>query len=42
MGAQLLALDAEDLLALEQAVPADAAVGERYPAQQMAMLDSER
>ena len=42
----LAALDCEltgdDLAALERAVPADAVAGERYPAQQMAMLDSER
>jgi len=31
-----------DSAALERVIPADAAVGERYPAQQMAVLDSER
>jgi aryl-alcohol dehydrogenase-like predicted oxidoreductase len=35
-------LDDEDLAALQQAVPPDAVVGDRYPEQQMAMLDSER
>jgi aryl-alcohol dehydrogenase-like predicted oxidoreductase len=37
-----LQLSAEDLAELRQAIPPDAAAGERYPAQQMAMLDSER
>jgi aryl-alcohol dehydrogenase-like predicted oxidoreductase len=37
-----LTLEPEDLAALEAAVPPDAAAGERYPAAQMAMLDSER
>jgi aryl-alcohol dehydrogenase-like predicted oxidoreductase len=32
----------EDLIAIETAMPADAAAGERYPAAQMAVLDSER
>ncbi|AZP17569.1 aldo/keto reductase [Streptomyces aquilus] len=35
-------LDAADLAAVEAAVPADAAAGERYAPAQMAMLDSER
>ncbi|MER6981883.1 aldo/keto reductase, partial [Streptomyces carpinensis] len=35
-------LDAADLGAIEEAVPADAAAGERYPEAQMAHLDSER
>jgi aryl-alcohol dehydrogenase-like predicted oxidoreductase len=35
-------LSAEDLAALEQAVPKDAAAGERYAPAQMAMLDSEK
>jgi len=35
-------LAAEDLAAIEAAVPAGAAVGDRYPAAQMGMLDSER
>jgi aryl-alcohol dehydrogenase-like predicted oxidoreductase len=42
LGALQLELDADDVAALEQAIPADAAVGERYPQQQMAVLDSER
>ena len=37
-----LKLTAEDLAAIEQAVPKGAAAGERYAAAQMAMLDSER
>ena len=36
------ALDADDLAALERAVPPDAAAGDRYPQAQMAVLDSER
>jgi aryl-alcohol dehydrogenase-like predicted oxidoreductase len=35
-------LDANDLEAIEQAVPADSAAGDRYPEAQMAHLDSER
>ncbi len=35
-------LSAADLAAIEQAVPRDAAAGERYPAAAMAHLDSER
>ena len=35
-------LTADDLAAIERAVPAGAAAGERYDAQQMAILDSER
>jgi aryl-alcohol dehydrogenase-like predicted oxidoreductase len=35
-------LDAEDLVAIEQAVPRDSAAGTRYAAEQMAHLDSER
>ena len=42
LGAADLRLTAEDLAALEQAVPADAVAGERYAGPQMAMLDSER
>jgi aryl-alcohol dehydrogenase-like predicted oxidoreductase len=41
-GAIEIELGSEDLSALEQAVPADAVAGERYPAAQMGMLDSER
>ncbi|MDX2696653.1 aldo/keto reductase [Streptomyces ipomoeae] len=37
-----LTLDASDLAAIEEAVPADAAAGDRYPEAQMAHLDSER
>ncbi|MGW0733807.1 aldo/keto reductase [Streptomyces sp. NPDC002851] len=42
LGAADLTLDPADLDAIEQAVPAGAAAGERYPAAQMAHLDSER
>jgi aryl-alcohol dehydrogenase-like predicted oxidoreductase len=42
LGALELELAADDIAALERAIPPDAAVGERYPAQQMAVLDSER
>ncbi|WP_415950232.1 aldo/keto reductase [Streptomyces sp. KLOTTS4A1] len=42
IGALDVTLDASDLAAIEQAVPAGAASGERYPANQMAHLDSER
>lgn len=42
LGALDIRLDAGDLAAIEQAVPADAAAGERYPSEQMAHLDSER
>jgi aryl-alcohol dehydrogenase-like predicted oxidoreductase len=35
-------LSDEELAAIERAVPADSAAGERYPEQQMALLDSER
>jgi hypothetical protein len=35
-------LTAEDQSRIEAAVPADAAAGARYPAFQMAILDSER
>jgi aryl-alcohol dehydrogenase-like predicted oxidoreductase len=41
LGAQRLELDDQDLAALERAIPPDAAVGDRYPEQQMAVLDSE-
>ncbi|WP_106478893.1 aldo/keto reductase [Phytohalomonas tamaricis] len=37
-----LELGADDLAAIEQAVPADAVAGERYPAAQLKDLDSER
>jgi aryl-alcohol dehydrogenase-like predicted oxidoreductase len=42
LGALELELTAHDLTEIEQAVPADAVVGDRYAAPQMAMLDSER
>ncbi|MEU0003409.1 aldo/keto reductase [Streptomyces sp. NPDC006314] len=42
LGALDVTLDAADLAAIEQAVPADAAAGDRYPTAQMAHLDSER
>ena len=40
--ALMLALTAEDLLRIEQAVPLDAVAGERYAAALMETLDSER
>jgi aryl-alcohol dehydrogenase-like predicted oxidoreductase len=42
LGALEVRLTAEDLAAIDAALPADAAAGERYAAAQMAMLDSER
>ena len=42
LGALELDLDAEDLAALERAIPPDSVVGDRYPEPQMAALDSER
>lgn len=42
LGALDVTLTADDLAAIEAAVPADAAAGERYPSSQMAHLDSER
>jgi aryl-alcohol dehydrogenase-like predicted oxidoreductase len=42
LGALEAELDADDLAALERAVPPGAAAGERYPEAQMAVLDSER
>jgi aryl-alcohol dehydrogenase-like predicted oxidoreductase len=42
LGALEAALDADDLAALERAVPPGAAAGDRYPEAQMAVLDSER
>ncbi|RFU87128.1 aldo/keto reductase [Streptomyces triticagri] len=41
LGALDVTLDAADLAAIEAAVPADSAAGDRYPAAQMAHLDSE-
>ncbi|MFH8571276.1 aldo/keto reductase [Streptomyces sp. NPDC017993] len=42
LGAADYRLDADDLAAIEAAVPVGAAAGDRYPAAQMAHLDSER
>jgi hypothetical protein len=42
LGALELELSADDLAAMEAAVPAAAVAGERYDDQQMAILDSER
>jgi aryl-alcohol dehydrogenase-like predicted oxidoreductase len=42
LGALDLSLGADELAAVERAVPPDAAAGTRYDAHQMAMLDSER
>jgi aryl-alcohol dehydrogenase-like predicted oxidoreductase len=42
LGALEARLDADDLAALERAVPPGAAAGDRYPEAQMAVLDSER
>jgi aryl-alcohol dehydrogenase-like predicted oxidoreductase len=42
LGALDAPLDADDLAALERAVPPGAAAGDRYPQAQMAVLDSER
>jgi aryl-alcohol dehydrogenase-like predicted oxidoreductase len=42
MGALELELAADQIAALERAIPPDAVAGERYPAPQMAALDSER
>jgi aryl-alcohol dehydrogenase-like predicted oxidoreductase len=42
LGALEAELDADDLAALERAVPPGAAAGDRYPEAQMAVLDSER
>lgn len=42
LGAVEIELGAADLAAIEAAVPASAVAGERYDAQQMAILDSER
>jgi len=42
LGALNVRLTSQDLAAIEQAVPADAAAGDRYNAAQMAHLDSER
>jgi aryl-alcohol dehydrogenase-like predicted oxidoreductase len=42
LGTLELELSADELAELERAIPPDAAAGERYPEQQMAVLDSER
>src|SRR5437660_1662827 len=42
LGALELELGEDELAAIERAVPPDAVAGERYPEQQMAILDSER
>ena len=42
LGAERLELSTDEQTELERAIPPDAAVGDRYPAQQMAALDSER
>ncbi|MFD5735282.1 aldo/keto reductase [Streptomyces sioyaensis] len=42
LGSLDVTLDADDLAAIERAIPAGAAAGDRYPAEQMAHLDSER
>ncbi|MEW2167793.1 aldo/keto reductase [Streptomyces sp. NPDC007084] len=42
LGALDVTLDETDLAAIEEAVPVGAAAGDRYPAAQMAHLDSER
>jgi len=42
VGAESIDLSAEEMSAIELAIPANAAQGDRYPQQQMAMLDSER
>ncbi len=42
LGALQIDLTDEELTRIEQAVPADAAAGQRYPEPQMAQLDSER
>lgn len=42
LGALDVTLTDEDLAAIEQTIPKGSAAGERYPAAQMAMLDSER
>ncbi|MDL5201475.1 aldo/keto reductase [Streptomyces sp. ALI-76-A] len=39
LGALEVTLDAADLAAIEEAVPADAAAGDRYPAEQMAHVE---
>ncbi|WP_439624561.1 aldo/keto reductase [Shinella sp.] len=42
LGAQAVSLSEADLAAIEAAMPKDAAAGERYPAAQLAHMDSEK
>ena len=42
LNALQVSLSAGDLAAIEAALPAGAAAGERYPAQQMVHMDSEK
>ena len=42
LGALEIRLIPEELEQIEQAIPSDAAAGDRYPEPQMAQLDSER
>ena len=42
LGALQVELAADDLAAIEEAVPKDGVLGDRYPGDQMALLDSER
>jgi aryl-alcohol dehydrogenase-like predicted oxidoreductase len=42
LGALDVELSADDLVQIEEAIPPDAVAGERYQAEQMAILDSER
>jgi pyridoxine 4-dehydrogenase len=42
LGGLKIRLSAEQLLEIEEAVPPDAAAGQRYPEQQLAHMDSER
>ncbi|WP_026623145.1 aryl-alcohol dehydrogenase-like predicted oxidoreductase [Ensifer sp. WSM1721] len=42
LGAQSLHLDADDMAAIERAIPKGAAAGARYPQAQLAHMDSER
>jgi hypothetical protein len=42
MGALEVELGAEDVAALERAIPRDAAAGDRYPEPQMSALDTSK
>ncbi len=42
LSALTVALGPNELAQIEQAIPAEAVAGERYPPPQMAMLDSEK